>query len=1035
MFVQYRQFVFSFFLCLLMAPIGCGRGGSLPVATLTPSTSRLNVNQSMQMHLAFKDMEPDARDLASSAIWSVSGHTGSVHNGIVTCQQVGTFDVYAALGPAVAGAKITCIPLRVITAIRFAGVPNFVRSEDPPVIRVLADYSDGTIEDVTSAATWTSETPTAYIEAPGHVFCNTAGDATISAQLGSQVTHATFNCILKRIAPPAGFTESEQEFYGPFPSWINVKTIFGVKGDGITDDTEAIQRALDSLVSKPATLWFPHGKYVITQSLHLQSTGTFSIVGEDPSNTSILWKGPTGGTMMNIEGCNWFRVGRLSWDGLGVAAVAIDISSTLKNGERYPTFDAIHDQKISNVGIGLKIEFAGETTVQRVHFDRNTKAGISLENWNALNFNVIDSLFTDCNFGVTNWYGEGAFNVSNSVFVRSQTADMAMGNTGPFSERQNISIDSKAFFVAAPIGAAANIILQANTIIHPKTNPIQIGTPGPIMLVDNEFIRMDPSFHIVIGDGYHPLGVFSLGNSFTVNAPFGGHLGNVTSIDEAPSASDSSVTPNIPGEVYIPGHSSLPIYEISNGSTSGAIQKVIDAAVMNQGGAVVHLPLGNFVIDQTLHIPDAAKLVIVGDGPVSALVGGQSLNGPIMSVEGTNVALENVRFTSSPSNIGIELLVDDVPSTVVQCDQCKTAAAVVGVESDGIDEASIEIRIGALNAVNLGASIQGGPQRVAQYQTLGRVDAFMTSSDAYEVDNNGHFLIEDGWHDGGQGPVQFNLDGSGRITHQGGTIYTYATGMMANQFSGEISILGVATDSVLTIDKSANTRTFVADSIQISGKDMVDEQDGLGIVSGVANYAVVNNGSPTLRPDVAPTPSWIEHMFAQARIEYPIPNVAPLNSETRIMMSRLELDRLKTGIRILPKQDSPLTSVYAIRPPSTNSQIGSTSNQTCSSAGVAMTGEWSLQAGTDGFYGLKSEGSFLANMMTTATGVESVGLTDTMSDARQRWSVRPRGNGLFEIVNRASGYFLTRGVDGCIALYPQSIPSEQEWAVNEVVAQ
>src|SRR5262249_12175609 len=37
------------------------------------------------------------------------------------------------------------------------------------------------------------------------------------------------------------------EFVGPFPSWINIKTAYGAKGDGITDDTAAFQRALTEL--------------------------------------------------------------------------------------------------------------------------------------------------------------------------------------------------------------------------------------------------------------------------------------------------------------------------------------------------------------------------------------------------------------------------------------------------------------------------------------------------------------------------------------------------------------------------------------------------------------------------------------------------------------------------------------------------------------------------------------------------------------------------------------------------------------------
>ena len=40
---------------------------------------------------------------------------------------------------------------------------------------------------------------------------------------------------------------SDEEFVGPFASWSNVKTTFGAKGDGVTDDTAALQNALDSL--------------------------------------------------------------------------------------------------------------------------------------------------------------------------------------------------------------------------------------------------------------------------------------------------------------------------------------------------------------------------------------------------------------------------------------------------------------------------------------------------------------------------------------------------------------------------------------------------------------------------------------------------------------------------------------------------------------------------------------------------------------------------------------------------------------------
>jgi len=47
-------------------------------------------------------------------------------------------------------------------------------------------------------------------------------------------------------------------------AFVSVKW-FGAKGDGITDDTESIQDAIDSINNQGATLYFPAGKYLATQ--------------------------------------------------------------------------------------------------------------------------------------------------------------------------------------------------------------------------------------------------------------------------------------------------------------------------------------------------------------------------------------------------------------------------------------------------------------------------------------------------------------------------------------------------------------------------------------------------------------------------------------------------------------------------------------------------------------------------------------------------------------------------------------------------
>ena len=80
---------------------------------------------------------------------------------------------------------------------------------------------------------------------------------------------------------------------------VNVKTQYGAKGDGVTDDTEAIQQAISSVVHHPETgpriIFFPAGTYLVSRpllekDLKSQWNSLLTLQGENRATTIIRLK-------------------------------------------------------------------------------------------------------------------------------------------------------------------------------------------------------------------------------------------------------------------------------------------------------------------------------------------------------------------------------------------------------------------------------------------------------------------------------------------------------------------------------------------------------------------------------------------------------------------------------------------------------------------------------------------------------------------------------------------------------------------------
>lgn len=82
-------------------------------------------------------------------------------------------------------------------------------------------------------------------------------------------------------------------------TWADVRT-YGAKGDGVTDDTEAIQSAMDSMAPSGGCVYFPAGVYVVSANgLRHGSTDTYGALYPQ-ANTTIRGDGPSA-TIIRLE--------------------------------------------------------------------------------------------------------------------------------------------------------------------------------------------------------------------------------------------------------------------------------------------------------------------------------------------------------------------------------------------------------------------------------------------------------------------------------------------------------------------------------------------------------------------------------------------------------------------------------------------------------------------------------------------------------------------------------------------------------------
>ena len=222
-------------------------------------------------------------------------------------------------------------------------------------------------------------------------------------------------------------------------TFVNVKT-FGAIGDGVVDDTSAIQAAIDDCFGKAETpnsgsgaqrnkpLYFPQGTYKTTAPIVLTNVRGGHIFGAGRFATTV--KNIAGTSVFRTNGFEFNRVEMIGLSATGKSAYVLDLDWTHTGGTALQS-NTFTDVNFGGGAIGVNIgksDFMGsENLFLNCFFGPCATAGITTSNFNALQNTLVGGNIQSCPVGV--WVRGGSCSVYSTGFQICDTFDIVVNNS------------------------------------------------------------------------------------------------------------------------------------------------------------------------------------------------------------------------------------------------------------------------------------------------------------------------------------------------------------------------------------------------------------------------------------------------------------------------------------------------------------------------------------------------------------------------------------------------------------------------------
>lgn len=285
---------------------------------------------------------------------------------------------------------------------------------------------------------------------------------------------------------------------------INVKS-FNAWGDGIHDDTAALQRAFNAAsgveqdypIGRP--IYIPTGKYLVRETLHLQQQNSIGVFGDGMFSSALQWDGIEGGTLLSILGVRDSPFKRFALIGDRGQTTTL-LKYDAEPGKIVTTANLFEQVYFYRGNYGLR---AGQSHFQtdETMFNRCKwflcNIGVSLEDQNCVFFDFYDNLFQQNGKSITAMHNDlgdvgGSFNCYTTGFEVNTDWDLEVYPSSRGCVLSGCWFERDAKVLKTRIADFCTVVeiigCSVNEVSNPEVPFMELNSPGSIVFTGGKYV-------------------------------------------------------------------------------------------------------------------------------------------------------------------------------------------------------------------------------------------------------------------------------------------------------------------------------------------------------------------------------------------------------------------------------------------------------------------------------------------------------------------------------------------------------------------